>query len=388
MITKQVVTLAVCTISPPVMAQIPVGPFDVTSNLGVQVEHDSNVNAVENDAIAVERLLLNAAVQVSFDNSVSQFLLTYALEDENDNSEDIENYLDQILSLDAGVLLSESHQLSLAVSRLQTHAPRGQDSPSGINSISLDEYDDNTAELGYQGRIFGSAFDLELSLSEQEIRYTTNREQTAELDLDESGRNIALYWNLAQEIRLGLNHEFTETRYLVDASADSDEVIRSIEITYNPGTRLSFGARFGEIETERIDSNEITKEDYWDVEVAWFFFSYSSITLSSSNRVQQSTSSLTATGERVVTELNGISWTHNWTDLFATNIGITHSVDSFPDSDRGDIEDSTYSLDFGYKLRRWLDLSIFMEVEERNSNEPDVEEYERDRYGLSVTMTL
>ncbi|MFT7223852.1 MAG: hypothetical protein ACI82Z_001395 [Cellvibrionaceae bacterium] len=388
--TTRLALLIISAVSPSVLAQDPgvitAGRFDLIPRLTVEYFHDSNLYLAEQNVVSTDILAFSPSLQILFDDQIHPISLTYTLQDATHASRETEDYTDELIDITAALFPDELHRVDFSLSLEKSHDERGEDSISGIpdnldESSGLDEYDSNTAELTYSGEFIGSILGVQLNLREQERRYTTNLKETGEFDLDESGRNILLYWNVAPTVQLILNRMYTESRY--PSGDGSDETIRSIGLGYQPYSFLALDVELGQTETEQL-SGTASKEDSWDIVFVWLPLSYSSVTVSSTNTVEESLGG--EVGGIVVSQANGISWSHLWTDDFRTTFDVSNTAEDHSPSRKDDV--TNYGAEFSYQFRRWLALSLFLQNEERTSSGNNVEQYQQDIYGLRVVMTL
>lgn len=380
---------------------IQLGPFDLLPSLVIEHLEDDNLYQSSNGAVSTGITTIYPTIELIFDNGVSGFSLAYSLENATFSDRASENYTDERVDLTVGTLVADLHRFEATGSYIESHDRQSvdedivgggsdgdDDTDSDVENISeteLDTFEDVDYEVGYTLGADDSLFNLGLAVGEFERTYVSNRGATAAFDREESRFIASLLWNVSPGLSAGVSYFDTEIQYVSpDPTRDGDQKVTALDIVWDPLDTLNLEISVGETDRTTVQDGT-NSSDYWNVSIEWDMLSYSTLTVYSSSFTDEAQAAGVSFSVR---EEVGVSWEHEWSERFDTEIAYVDSTISYetngdPREDRSD----ELALRAAYQLRSWVNVAVFYQEIVRSSTSNE-EEYDQKIYGISALFQL
>jgi len=347
---QTIIFIALGSVSSVSVAQEPitVGPVDVIPRLNLGVTYDDNVRSEETDTQSDTIITINPSVRAQIDRGVSGFAFDY--------------------SLTKGEYLSES---------------------------SVDEFKDTTIAFNYSYGERALLFGYSLAATLFDKKYTTNREGangTRLDDFDSERFNARFDINVSDTFQVNVLFGQSQTRFSDVASVanDSDQLSYGVGFNWDISTTFDLVAAYSKVDRELINENTQNefKLDRYNLNGTWSPYSYSRVSLDLGQSVSEP-STAGIDGERFVeSQSASLNWSHNWTDIFSTNLSYANSESDYVGSTTGRVDDTdTIALGVGYQFRRWATVNFSLSEVSRGGSEASPKS-DKDVAQLSVALTL
>lgn len=299
---------------------------------------------------------------------------------ENSSTDD---YDDHRLTASMHRDLNSRNRLDLTAEAIKEHDERGTgrtDGAGGVGNQAPDEYH----TLGLRG-VYGfgamsakGRFDFEGGYLSKE--YDNNRAATNVRDRDNLDLGVTFYYRLQPKTSLLLQAKNTRLDYDTANTLDSDERRLLAGLTWDATAKTTGMAKFGYLNKEFDSAARSDFEGFsWEVGVRWMPRTYSYFDLNTSRMTEETD----GTGDYILSETHRLSWTHDWSYRFSTNVGVSYADKEYGASNRQDDEYSA-GVSGTYLIQRWLSLKAGYDYTERDSNQ-NANDYDRNRFFLNLT---
>lgn len=361
---------------------IPVGPFDLTPTLTIEVEDTDNFFLRSgDDEVSTTVTTITPAFGMVFDNGVTGISLSYELEDASHSSLSSEDYTNQSTELTIGSTLGDFQRITLTGSKAEFRDAEGDtDDPL---ATGLDEYEDEGYAFNYRFATDATPLGFSAGVEEVERTYTNNRAITSALDYEETQNSIELTWRATPSIRWGVQFTDTDVEFDTNSARDSSEETYAVTLNLSPSSIVSGDIAVGQTERTLDRDDSSSETEYWDINIEWAMLSYSTLALSSSNSFEEAA---TDDGDFTTSRSVGIEWRHDWTDLWQTTFSFEDGNVDFENSSRSD-DTQEYSVGLNYQARRWLNIGLSVTESSRDSTE-SANDFDSTTYGLVTEFTL
>ncbi|MBQ0799814.1 MAG: outer membrane beta-barrel protein [Porticoccaceae bacterium] len=231
---------------------------------------------------------------------------------------------------------------------------------------------------------------VDIGLNMGQRRYDNNRNSGSfnrQSEYDRKGGSGAFYYRVGAKTRvlaevIYIDYDYKSSTSLLSGDSKIYRVGVEWNATAKTGGRISFGRENRDYDASSISS---VSRPSWAASVRWQPKTYSTFTLSSEGLIWEGGGTETST-EVTATEL---TWDHEWTTRWNSHIGYKFENYDYQASFFNNREDDvdTVSLGLNYKMRRWLDVSLFYEYSETDSNNL-FSEYDRNVLGMKIGMSF
>ncbi|GAA3912704.1 hypothetical protein GCM10022277_04300 [Litoribacillus peritrichatus] len=359
-------------------------------------EYNDNIFSQESDEKNSWVSVISPSVQAKADNGVHAYSLGYQLEaGYYENSTD-DNYIDHHLDADAEWELNQRHKLAVNAGYSATHEDRGTGFSQGtatFNNDSPDEFQEINLGANYTFGGIRTKGRLVTALEYLDVRFTNHRGQTRGRDREDIKLAETFYWDIGGSTDALFELAYTNVDYKNDPTSvsgstdtlDNELVKALVGVTWLATGKTEGTVKFGYAEKNFDDSD---RDDFsgfdWSVAVKWSPKAYSSLTINTGRRQDESNGS----GDFIDGQDFGLVWKHAWSDRFNTQLSTNYSIEDY----KGDVnkqEDDLldYSLRVNYEMRRWLTLGTSFTYEERDSNQ-EGEDFTRNIVALHIEASL
>jgi hypothetical protein len=289
-----------------------------------------------------------------------------------------DDYEDYSLNSNADLVFTGRSGLRLRAEHRRGHDPRGStDRPFGAEP---DVYKNTGGEGLFRYGAQGARGGIELDGGHFERRYQNNRPITEASDYSQGSGGATFLWRVAPRTELLFQGQRRNYDYKLATST-----LDSTENRFYGGARWqATAATSGSVKIGRLkkDFHDPARHDVsagsWDVGVRWSPRTYSAVDLATSKATTEST----GLGDTILTRTHGLSWTHDWSSRFRSQLLGSLRNDKYQGFSR---EDNTVltGVKLNYQFRRWLRFGVDYLHTKRDS---DVQTFDYTRNVILFTV--
>ena len=359
-----------------------------TPSLRLGLMNDDNViysDSGKHDSVVA---VVNPNFELSADNGISTYNLTYSLSKGEYFDSEQDNYLDHALGGDANWELNARNRVTLAGSYEDGHEARGSGFSQGSGS-SLDEpetyqEDDIHGIYSFGAEAAKGRIDLTLGTGGRDY---DGGDRTRYRDRGADYASLEFFFNtggktelLAEVTRRKIDYDYTDVGVETLNSTETDLLLG---ITWEGTAKTSGTIKVGSRQ-KKFDSaaRRDSTGPRWEVGIRWLPRTYSAFDL----LTERGSEETNGVGNFIDSQRYTLSWTHSWLERLSTEASISYSDLEYEGSNRDDDLDIS-SLSVKYQMRRWLALSLGMELSDRDSS-IDVFDYDRNLTFIGIQATL
>ncbi len=378
------------------------GSVDLIPVLNTDFLHIDNVTyASEQDAEITSWVgVVSPELRAVTELNGNEIELGYRLERGEYFSSAADNYTDHFLHADGDFVFSERSRFSARANFEDGHDDRGRVYSNGFgNALSEpDTYKNANLDgtLSYGG--LSSKGRVEVSAGYEVMNYD-DRPEVLEFrdtnflryrDRDYFRYGAAFYYRVAPSTNLVLDANRQEITY--DEQQQGQSSLDSIENTVLAGLTWQandYTSSFAKIGYTQKKFDAAGREDFsgvaWEVGMAYKPVTYSQIKVATSADTRETNSE----ADYIQSRDYSVSWEHAWLERFSTTARVAFATDDYEGQASDLREDETTKITLGadYDFRRWLQLGVFYQINERDSNRETID-YDRDVIGLTAKVTL
>lgn len=345
------------------------GAFKLTPTVQIGMGFDDNVNTSQSNE--VDANVFTVAPELLAETEIAnhtQILFGAGGEKGAYAGEANNNYYDY--HFDAGVMTRFNRSNEVA---LQYGYDRGHDEVGGVGSSGAntpDEYRVNRGGLYYMLGSDDTVGRIELALTSEGKRYTTNLPATASRDLDKNAVSLTGYFEVAPRTELLLQGIQRENDFIVEDDLDADDTVGYAGVKWEATGQTTGTAKIGS-QVKEFDAGGDTDKVAWDIGVEWKPRSYSTFTANLSSDIGDGNS---VAGNRiwaaVERETLALGWIHDWLDHVQTTVNLSSMNEAYLGGANNDVEADTLKLDAGVAVQAERNLTITAKVghEDRDSD--------------------
>jgi hypothetical protein len=393
-------------------APVKLGGFELIPTLSVDELHDDNITMANGETPTTKEIsswvtVVAPELQLGIKNDKSEYNLGYKLVAGRYASSRDDDYVDHFLNADAAWQLSSRNKIAVRGNYDRAHEDRGSDTSGDIvpnrNLQTPDEY-----RLSIVGGTYTFGADttpgrLVLDVEDYNKKYTNHRDTTAERDRNDKKATGTFYWSVSSATKLLLEGEYTDINY--DKSRP-DDVRRGdydgslargfVGVEWDISGKTTGTVKVGYQEKE-FDS--INRKDYsgtsWDAAMTWSPKTYSTFTLSSGNKPQESS----GIGDFIDAENITVGWQHGWSDNINTSVYLMALNEDYVNSfnDRND-DSINAGVSVDYTIKRWVSVSLAYDYSDKDSSVRSVDglalplrssfDFDRNKFTLGVDLSF
>ncbi|SEA33921.1 outer membrane beta-barrel protein [Microbulbifer marinus] len=364
--------------------------IEFTPTVDFLMQSDDNVLYANDEQIDSLVAVLNPSFQLSAENGVSAYKLTYSLRKGEYFDSDEDNYLDHELDGEAKWELNSRNRVTLAGSYLDGHESRGTGYSQGFG-ILLDEptgFKDKDVHGIYSFGTDGAKGRIDVTAGTSERDYDGGS-ITLDRDRDSDYAKLGFFYNaggktelLTEIVRRDVDYAFTPAGAESRNSTETDVLVGiTWEGTAKTTGTIKVGSRQKKFESA-------AREDFtgprWEVGIRWMPRSYSAFDLITERRSDEAY----GVGDFIDVQRYTLAWTHAWMDRLTSEVSFNRSNNDYEGLDRVE-EVTTSSLSFNYQMQRWLSLRAGVNVSEQDSSGVDARfEYDKNLTFVGFQATL
>jgi hypothetical protein len=362
-----------------------IGPFDVTPSIDVDVQNDDNLfEATSGNEVSSTLTLIKPSISAVADDGVIAYTIEYNGENGTYSDTDNNDYTDHEFSANVDWQIDIRHLLELSTTIQKAHEGRTQDSVTDFNATDLNEFTDKGLAANYTFGSEGARGRIQIGLEKSSLRYDTNLLQTAILESDTDVKTIDFSVGFTPSTRLTFQVSETENTFRNNAVGDR------VDLSYLVGAAWEFtgitkgDVRFGRTNNDllNIDGGD-TSTSTWNASIEWLPKEYSTFTLTANKSIQNTDNGV---GDFVdMTDIT-IDWNYQWNDWMTMVWSLQQQESDFAGTDRND-ESQTFTVEFIYAMRRWLNLSIALGQQDLRSSF-DENNFDKNTATFSIRASL
>ena len=378
------------------------GSVDLIPVLNTDFLHIDNVTyASEQDAEITSWVgVVSPELRAVTELNGNEIELGYRLERGEYFSSEADNYTDHFLHADGDFVFSERSRFTARANFEDGHDDRGRVYSNGFGNAlrEPDTYKNANLDgtLSYGG--LSSTGRVEVSAGYEIMNYDDRPEVLGFRDTnflrfrdrDYFRYGAAFYYRVAPSTNLVLDANRQEITY--DEQQQAGRSLDSVENTVLAGLTWQtndYTRSFAKIGYTQKKFDDAGRDDFsgvaWEVGMAYKPVSYSQIKIATSADTRETNSE----ADYIRSHDYSVSWEHAWLERFSTTARFAFATDDYEGQPADLREDETTKITLGadYDFRRWLQLGVFYQINERDSNRETID-YDRDVIGLTAKVTL
>lgn len=353
--------------------------WNVQSFLGSYLLFDSNLYLQPSDEVDAIAFVLDPGLDFTYSDGRSLGYLRYRgqLAEYDTTSED--DYLDNEIKAGFDVSTDSRNRFKAEASYLDAHVPFGVDRTEGTSreNRDLDKY----ALQGIKGEYMFGAEEAVLNFGiyggYQDLAFTSNQDETFFLDRNILNGGLRGIFNYSKRTKFLLEYDNREIEF--EEASPGFSKRDATEQRILAGVRwYATGKTFGTLKVGHVsrDHDASDRDDFsgfdWDVDLGWSPTQRDTLIFETQQTTRES---FFEQADFIKTQSAGITWKHQWSQRFDTEIGVAGFTAEFDGSPR---EDDLMRLEIlgTYVVNRHLNWEFGYEFKERDSND-DLLDYDR-----------
>jgi len=358
-------------------------------SLGVELSYNDNVALTSSKEVGSYAAIVSPKGRFEFQGDASQVSVDLGLNRGTYLSSHADDYLDANASVQAAYYPTERVSMSGGLAFDRGHEARGTGGAAGITTSAPDEYDMWTLSGAFKygvDALNAPRFELELSHADQE--YLNNRATTQFQDKQIDRLKGTLFYRIMPNTSLLVEAGLTSFNYdrstTPTSNLDSDETRILVGLTWDATYQTQGIFKLGKNSKNfDVPSKQDADTTVWELGVNWSPLSYSKFNLSTNRSFAESDG---AAGDYTTSSTTSLTWMHDWTSYFGTNVSLSYLNEQYGNSTRED-DTTTFSLTADYRVQPWLVLSGGFTRAERNSNRA-LTDYVNNIIGIQVGIGM
>ncbi len=276
-----------------------------------------------------------------------------------DLPDDVDDYTDYRVILGADWLSAVRHGFKFGAMLREDHDPFGTDRTESATAAlrDLDQWRETSGDARYRYGLPTDRYNIDFSVHAKSRTYTTNESVTQFLDYEETGTQLAAYYNLTPKTAVFAAVTGSRTVYETVAPGAFDrgatELRYGVGAVWNASAKTSGDVRVGYVDRRRRNSNDddFTGVD-WTATFSWSPRSYRNFDIETGRVTQESYLNTT---EFINNQFFGAAWVEQWTQRLQTRLGGRYLASEYVGTSRRD-HSARYSLNIEYRVLRNLQL--------------------------------
>lgn len=376
--------------------RIQAGKFDIIPTLNTSLSYIDNVTYSRGEEPQIDSWRATYAPQLTLATQVDNnpLQLSYTLERGEYFTSTDDDYTDHFVVANADFELNSRHRVNIAGEYEDGHEERGTGFSlgSGNDLTSPDTFKRSVIDAQYSYGSFSSDGMVTLKASRQTRDYDRSEDVYLFRDRVQNEIGIEFDYQIASATNLVVEVSETYIRYdleeSVAANRDSDVIRVLAGIEWESTAAITGFAKVGytDRDFESTSRDTFTGTD-WEVGIDWRPVEYTQIRLLTNADTRETNGD----GDFIRNKDYTVIWQHEWQQDISSQLSITSTNSDYIESVEGveNREDDTmiYDASVSYDARRWLRLSAFLRIQDRDSNRETIG-YDRSIVGFRAEVTL
>ena len=376
--------------------RIQAGSFDIIPTFTSSLGYIDNVTYSQDSEPQINSWRATFAPQITFatqvDSNPVQF--SYRIERGEYFTSTDDDYTDHFVFANGEFELNSRHRVNLSGEYEDGHEERG-------TGFSIGSGNDITSPDTFKSTFLGGEYSYGSFSSDGMI---TLRAERTTRDYDRTEEEYLYRDRFQNEVGAEFDYQIAPaTNIIVDvskrfvrydlqeseaANRDSDvwRILGGVEWESTAATTGFAKIGYTEREFKSVSRDTFTGTD-WEVGIDWTPIEYTQFRFVTNADTRETNGD----GDFIRNKDYSVIWQHEWRQDLRTNVSITSTDSDYIESVDGveDRQDETmlYEASVSYQIRRWLNVSAYATLQDRDSNR-DTIGYDRSIVGLRAEVTL
>jgi hypothetical protein len=365
---------------------IPLGPFDLIPMLDFRQGYDDNIFLYDREKRSSWITVTRPGLQLALERGLNRYSLTYGLQSSVFWDSPDDNFVDHWVRGDSHVELNSRNRFDLDAGFTHNHYQRGTYFAQAglINTIKEpDQYHSFDVGGKYTYGAETAKGNIVLDVRYLDLEFDNHLERTRVRNRQDLVLSPSFYARLFPKTAVLTQFEYTRTDY-PDATAppfniSGDKMRYLVGATWQQTAKTTGVVKIGYLQMEFDDPRTESFSDVtWEADVKWRPLTYSSIVLQASKNVYPTQ----GFGNSAAIQSYQLSWEHEWSYHFATQLDFVHSDIDNKGSNRKD-ERLSAGLELRYRMRPWLNFGLSYDYSDLQSNQ-SIFDYQRNVVMFSI----
>ena len=363
--------------------------LSVTPFLSTGYTYDNNIFSDATKTKSSGILTIAPSVNLLLDDGVNQYSADVTVTSGTFTSSSDDNFLNTELSGAVHLEPSSQSRFDLTGSANWLSEPRGTGITEGLGD-SVSEpltYAEQSLGVAYEYGALSSKARVAFNVDYYNKGYTNFEDFTKFRDYDSVKLGSTFYYSTG-----------AATDALFEVSVDKIDYIEAVAADVNRDSndyRALAGLKWeataltaGEVKVgyQEKDFDNAGREKFsglsWDASVQWQPLTYSTFDFATSRSAKDPN----VIGDYIKESLYSASWIHNWSQRLASRLSTTYTNEEYSGIDRTD-KTTTLSAAADYSLARWVDVSLFTDYTDKDSNQSNIY-FDKLIVGVNFTMSM
>lgn len=221
-----------------------------------------------------------------------------------------------------------------------------------------------------------------IELGVNHVIYRSGNGINLDQERDSNAFRAAFLYKVTDKTKLVAEINGSQFDYVTNTALDSTNIAYLLGAQWEATAKTTGYAKIGS-ETKDFDNPNQKNTDLtrWEVSVDWMPLSYSTITLTTNQQIEEGSYGASSTD----TVNSGLQWKHDWGRGYASEVYLSSKTDDY----KSVREDTTNAIgaSITYNIRRWADIAFDYQYSDRTSTD-NTQEYDRNIFKLTFNVGL
>ena len=350
--------------------------LEVTPTLEVAGTYDDNYLATDAEESSWITSI-TPSVNVRIYGQKALYQINYALNHQIFEASGAVNLTNHYLNASADYNFDSRNNLTVQAGYNKTESSAAALTQGQLNSFS-------TANLGASYVYGGETATGNIELGANYVSTRSDNGVNLDQERDTASATAAFVYRATDKTRLVAEVRGSQIDYVETGSLrDSTNIAYLAGARWDATAKTTGSAKFG-IETKDFTDSSVKDTDLstWEVSVDWAPLSYSVVSLTTSQRIDEGSYNSTYTDSRN----NEIRWTHDWGRGYSSNVSFLNSEKDYATANRKDTINA-YGVGLKYEMRRWMDIAFDYQASNQDSTDANFD-YDRNVFKLTFNVSL
>ncbi|WP_430462257.1 outer membrane beta-barrel protein [Thalassolituus sp. LLYu03] len=308
------------------------------------------------------------------------------------SKDDHDDYSDMLYQAGVRSSLNSRNAVTASAKLNQGHDDRGSGTLEGseaTNTARPDQYDETVYDLSYIYGAKSSMLNANVALQQMDKEYQNNRDVTSDRDHSKTKLSARLDVTVSSATKAVVEIRNTEVSYDNSSSIAADGSILNtlVGASWDITGKTTGEVKLGMSDRKFDDSAKDADNRFsWEANVTFSPKSYSVITLTTSQLVNE-TSSATL-GTYIASEYSAVNWTHTFSPFVALKVDASLSSDEYVDASNGRKDDVTgFGISGVFSPSKNIDVTLGYNKSKRDSNISGLD-YDKNVIALTLSAAI
>lgn len=362
--------------------------IDLVPRVDATLKHDDNLASSSNNEEQSWIMEVRPSIVAELEDGLNIYTAEFGIAAGHFFDSQDDDYLDARVSGSAYLEGDQSNRLNIDGLLLFGHEDRGtgvsegvggeQEEPNTFVNLSIGGY--------YEYGALSTPARLRINAKFYDKEYTNFESVTKFKNYESYTLGTSLYYDTKASTSLVVDLIREDISYeYVDPTGDRDSVSSDVKVGVDwEATALTQGsARIG---YQKKEFDNQLREDFgglaWSINVTWSPLTYSSVDFNTGRKAKDPSTD----GDYVQETTYGVTWSHEWSPLWASNVGVNLLKEDFTGISRKD-EMKSFNLGLNYNASRWLTLKAGVDITDKSSSQAQIK-YDKTVFYITAEMTL